>query len=339
MIDQNIYTDPDGRRYMIGADGSKNYERGAPVPNQSPLSSLAGIAPALTEPLVDNALKQTVGDSLSLSGIGSAGNYIAPGLGVLGAYDLLTNNRGKAGGALQGAASGAAIGSFFPGAGTAIGAGVGGLVGLAKGFFDRKSTKEQVQERWGKLAESAPGSKAQISELYKSAHASGDKGEKWTPEVAAAAIKDPTSIWGQYGMLNTFGDDYFSKMDEFQRYAASQAAIDNGLVKNRKGDIIITDPTKLKSLTESAYKNADYRKAYDAWKKTEKSPKASLSSISPNAEVAAANIMAGAQKQIANQSAQQTKQQSLLGLLSQNTGQPRRVADYGAFSGARNPYL
>jgi hypothetical protein len=329
-----VYVDEKGQPYQVGPDGRK-----IPVAGKPSLADIA--APLAVDKVKDVALsKLPEGGSLSLSGIGSAGNYIAPGLGLLGAYDLATNDRGKVGGALQGAASGAAIGSFFPGPGTAIGAGIGGLAGLAKGFFQHKGTKEYQADNTASLAKTFQGAPADQQKLLQSLRNPDPNAPKATKESQALAMKDPTAMWGSYGMLNTFGKDYFDKMDEFQRYAATQAAIDNNLFDPEKGDMLITDPAKLKALTEGAYKNADYRKAYDAWKKTE--GKASLSSIAPGAgdpQVAAANVMADAQKQIANQSAQQTKQQNLLGILSQAQGQNQRVADYKGFTGAKNPYL
>lgn len=80
----------------------------------------------------------------SLGGIGSAGNVILPAAGLYGAYNLLTHpDSSEFHNAAQGAASGAAIGSFFPGAGTLIGAGIGGLVGLGMTLFDKDEWKRE----------------------------------------------------------------------------------------------------------------------------------------------------------------------------------------------------
>jgi hypothetical protein len=325
-----VYQDPDGNLYSIGPDG-RRIELGQSQSRGPSLSSIAPKQESNTPEILKNPVVQGLAEK-AIPGVG----------GAVGLFDLLANQKSRGAGALQGAASGAALGSVIPGLGTLAGGAIGGGLGLLKGFFNHKNTKQYEAERWSEAASKfSDKNKATVASLYKSAHAPGDKGEKWTPEVAAAAIKDPISIWGQQGMLNTFGNDYFDKMDEFQRYAAAQAAIDAGLVKNDHGDIIITNPEKLKSLTEGAYKNADYRKAYDSWKKTEKKP--SLSSIAPGGQdptVAAANVMANAQKQIANQSAQASRQQSLLGLVQGLSGQNQaQVANYGGFTGAKNPYL
>lgn len=306
---EQVYKDADGSSYVMGPDGRK-----IPVASEAKKPGLESIAPSLLEEVIPGAA------------------------GAAGMFDLLTNQKSKGAGALQGAASGAALGSVFPGVGTVAGGLIGGGLGLAKGFFNHKNTKEYQADNTATLAKQFKGAPADQQKLLSSLRTATPGATK---ESQALAMKDPTAMWGSYGMLNTFGKDYFDKMDEFQRYAATQAAIDNGLFDPEKGDMLITDAAKLKSLTEGAYKNADYRKAYDSWKKTEKSP--ALSSIAPGGsdpQVAAANIMAGAQKQIATQSAEQTRKQNLLGIVQSMAGQGQaRVADYGGFGAKKNPYL
>ena len=61
--------------------------------------------------------------------------------------DPTRSNFGEyAGSTVSYAGKGAAIGSFFPGPGTAIGAGVGALVGAGKEFFGAKAAKEAEEE-------------------------------------------------------------------------------------------------------------------------------------------------------------------------------------------------
>lgn len=83
----------------------------------------------------------------SLSGVGGAGNLIAPAAGALGAYDLFSNygDRSDLMNIGEGAASGAAMGSFFPGAGTLIGGAVGGLVGLGLSMFGGDEDKWKTE--------------------------------------------------------------------------------------------------------------------------------------------------------------------------------------------------
>lgn len=240
------------------------------------------------------------GGAFSLGGIGAAGNAILPLAGAVGAYDVLTSRRGGWGGAAEGAASGAAMGSYFGLPGAGIGAAIGGLVG----YFDKhKTTKQYEAERWKDTNSKFDKDPNQpfVQHLASVAHPEGDTGQAWTPEVAAKALQDPIAMWGTQGMLNTFGPDYFNKMTEFQRYAATKAAIDNGLLKADHGDIIVTDPEKLKSLLESAYSNKDYLSEYNAWKKANpneipfdpKNPNGTPSSATTSAKGGSVNINIG----------------------------------------------
>lgn len=207
----------------------------------------------------------TVAGPWSLSGFGSAGNFYAPAAGALLAYDVLNSRRGGWGGAAEGALSGAGIGSYFG----PWGAGIGALIGGGVGYFDKhKPTAQYESERWKGTLDKFKGdpNQAAVNNLYLAAHPKGDTGKGWTPEVAANALKDPIAMWGQQGMLDTFGSDYFNSMNEAQRYAASKTAIDNGLLKADHGDVIVTDPEKLKSLAEQNYNNQNYTSAYNNWK-------------------------------------------------------------------------
>ena len=85
-------------------------------------------------------------------------------------------------------------------------------------------------------------------------------------------MKDPWAMSGQYGMLQTFGGDYFNKMNEFQRFAASRAAIDNGLLKGDHGDIIVTDPEKLKGLLLQYQNDEKVQQEYNAAKANQAKP-------------------------------------------------------------------
>lgn len=200
---------------------------------------------------------------------GAGGSLFLPAAGTIGAIDVLSHDYGPGRGALEGAASGAAIGSYFGAPGAAIGAGIGGVVGLGKGLLKHKTTKEYETERWNGLGKQGDwgGSAPEVSQLAASSHPAGDTGQNWTPEVASKAMQDPTQMWGTYGMLHAFGPDYFNNMSEFQRYAATKAAIDNGLLVQDHGDILVSDPEKLKSLLPSAYANKDYMAGYQTWKK------------------------------------------------------------------------
>lgn len=147
----------------------------------------------------------------------------------------------------------------------------GGFSFLSKApGFSQKSTKDREKERWGSLVKSeAPEDKAyneSIVKLGNAAHGPEADEERWK-EIRGEAMKSAPDMWGQFGMLNTFKKDYFEKMSEFQRFAATQYAIDNGLLKEDHGDIIVTDPERLRAALEEFTSNKDYQAMYEAWKK------------------------------------------------------------------------
>ena len=234
---------------------------GATPATEATSSLLGGAEPVASTVLADGSPATILADGsiagesgFSLGGIGGAGNYVLPAAGLLGAYDLIKNKRKGARGIAQGAASGAAIGSFFPGAGTLVGAGVGGLLGAGMGLFDQKSTKDYENERWGGLIDrSSPGVAEQIQHFKDVSHPEGDTGEQWKQQGGWEALKKratPEDLWGTYGVFDTFGNDWLEKYNEDQRRKITQKLIDNNLFGSGKGDIIVTDKTKARQLAE-----------------------------------------------------------------------------------------
>lgn len=146
----------EGAKALPGLLGLGGGEAAKSVAQKAATSAL-GTDPA---PAIQAATSGGSG-AFSLGGIGSAGNAILPAAGLLGAGDLLINQRKGARGVVQGAGSGAAIGSYFGPAGAGIGAGIGGLIGLGNSLLARKSTKEIQADRWndaghGDLAGTVP---------------------------------------------------------------------------------------------------------------------------------------------------------------------------------------
>lgn len=192
----------------------------------------------------------------SLGGVGSAGNAILPAAGAFGVYDLATNDRGPVGGAVEGAASGAAIGSFFGPPGAAIGAGIGGVAGLAKGFFEHKSTKQYEKERWGGLEDKGV---ANASTAYQANHPQGDSGvwqtgqfagKKWNfADALTLAKQDPTHFQHVYGNYDTFGSDWSSYSDAQQKAIVSKLA-NEGLYKGDHGDVVITNEDRARQIKD-----------------------------------------------------------------------------------------
>lgn len=143
------------------------------------------------------------------------------------------------------------------------------LLSKAPGF-GHKTTKEREKERWGGLIKNSnpenKGYQETIANLGEAAHGASADDKKWE-QIKDEAMKSAPDMWGQFGMLDTFKEDYFQKMSEFQRYAATQYAIDNNLLKGDHGDIIVTDPDKLRGALEEFSNNEDYKRQYEAWKK------------------------------------------------------------------------
>ena len=141
--------------------------------------------------------------------------------------------------------------------------------GINKGLdafgLKHKSTKDYEKERWGALANTDIGADT-AGKFFNAAHADGDTGENWTPEVEAQAMSDPQSMAGQLGLLQTFGNDYFTKMGEFERFAAARAAIDEGLLDGDHGDILVTDPERLKAVLPKYVADEKVQQEYNAYK-------------------------------------------------------------------------
>lgn len=186
----------------------------------------------------------------SLGGIGSAGNYILPAVGALGAYNLATEDVSAGRGILQGAASGAAIGSGFGGVGAIPGAIIGGGLGLAKSLFGQhKSTRQEAADKTSDLLEQSdnPNYQAYVSGMrkqYESAptgKAYAGKYDTWN-EYEKAGL-EAADLTGVYGNIKTYGEEW-ANLTEPQRQAITQANIESGLYKSKKGDVEITDKNK-----------------------------------------------------------------------------------------------
>lgn len=161
-----------------------------------------------------------------------------------------------------------------------------------------KSTKDYEKERWGALAKNSGLDTDTVKHFANLAHPAGDTGEGWTPEVEATAMKDPQAMAGQLGLLQTFGADYFSKMNEFERFAAARAAIDNGLLDGDHGDILVTDPEKLKSILPQYVADEKVQQEYNAFKanQAQAAPQGSTQDFDSTLDSALAGINAQARE-------------------------------------------
>ena len=192
----------------------------------------------------------------SLSGIGAEGNAILPIGGALLGYDALTHDRGHFGTAAEGAASGAMIGSYFgmPWAG----AGIGGLIGLGKSFFEHESTRDVAKKHTGQLM--SQGQNDPVWQQYVSGmrqqfnagppdpeHPYGDtKGNKFkTWDEYKQHGLDAANLTGVYGNLNTYGPDWAHYTPE-QQQQITQANINSGLYDSKKGEVVINNEDQAK---------------------------------------------------------------------------------------------
>lgn len=163
----------------------------------------------------------------SMSGIGSAGNYIAPAAGLAGAYDLWANrpqNVGTGKGYLQGALSGAAMGSYFGGPGIAIGAGLG-LAANAFGIGGESRTKVE-EDRRKALADqgiNVPNYDQKEWELNEAFRNSRNEAD-----LKGGDIENAAQFYGIQG---------YSQADQAKKEAIAQKAIDDKLIREHHGTI------------------------------------------------------------------------------------------------------
>lgn len=196
----------------------------------------------------------------SLSGVGSAGNYLLPMAGAMGAYDLFKNERRGGRGIAQGAASGAAMGSYFGVPGAVIGGVIGGGVGLANNMSDKDRYKEEGRRvkklleagvtGWDQLAAGAPEltrgrSKDELVAIEEAKIAAGKYGN---PKFAASRdVKDlnPEDIWGYSAFGEKYGNDWLGKFSEGQRKDIAKAYLDAGAVREGRGQISLKETPDL----------------------------------------------------------------------------------------------
>lgn len=230
----------------------------APLANAAASGATAASAPVAGSAPAAAAGAEAVPGSFSLSGIGSAGNYLLPAAGALGAYDVISNDVSPLRGAAEGAASGAAIGSGFGGVGAIPGAIIGGALGLGKSlFFQHESTRDLAKKHTGELQKTAPEDSSwqnyvsSMRDQYNAAPPDPSKpfhgGQYGSWQEYQQAGLDPADLTGVYGNLKTFGPDWAKKSFEEQKNI-TKALIDAGLYQSDRGEVVITDPEKARQI-------------------------------------------------------------------------------------------
>lgn len=189
----------------------------------------------------------------SLSGVGSAGNYVLPVAGTIGMADVLANQRTGRRGYLQGAASGAAMGSYFGPWGALIGAGVGLGVGAANEMLDTNRFKKEgnrlqslldkgvnIPEQYrGAMYLTRGRSKQQLIDIEKQKQLQGLPSNVQFAESRNEKDLKPQDIWGYAAFYEKYGNDWLNKFNEKQRLDIAQKALDAGAVQEHHGTIDI----------------------------------------------------------------------------------------------------
>lgn len=199
-------------------------------------------------------------NSITFGDVGGTAAMVYNGIDAAGRL-IHGNKRGK----IQGGATLAGTGIGYA-LGGPVGGGIGSVVGRFAGrglahMFGGNVTGMAKDKRTEELSQMG------YTPDQLKLRTDPDKTNKHYGEVPTAdRLSRPTDVWGSQGLMHTFGSDYLNKKSEQDRFADSQAAIDNGLIKSDKGDVVVTDEAKLRDLSAAAEANPDYIKHYQHWK-------------------------------------------------------------------------
>lgn len=122
------------------------------------------------------------------------------------------------------------------------------FIGAALGsVFGGNRAKASQENNWSELAKSSDTPTSTYAKKYeeymKSPEAEIDKKKGFDKNNLT-----PEDVWGGAGVLQTFGNDWLGKYSGDQRRQISQGLIDNGLIDQKLGDIVITDADKAKTI-------------------------------------------------------------------------------------------
>lgn len=227
----------------------------APALGIGPVASGAEYGAMLGSEALTAAAPEVAG-AAAAEGVGAVGPgigaYAGPLVAALGAYQLkeAIDSGSKTQGAIGGAglAGGLAMAAPLLGLGplgwgalglTALGGGALGA-GLT-GVLDRETTKEIQEKEWNKLADGGdPVTAAYAKQYLDHIRTSGVPGEGESfREKKASGRLGAEDVWGGKGMFDTFGSDWLNKFSEQQRRDISQQLLEQDLIDQVKGDIVI----------------------------------------------------------------------------------------------------
>ncbi len=190
-----------------------------------------------------------------LSGIGGAGNAILPAAGAYGMYDLYKNKRTGARGIGQGAASGAAMGSYFG----PWGAGIGAVLGGGYGAMQHESIRDKATKNTNNLL-----SKNTDDPVYQ-AYVRGmrEQYKSGAPDPSKPFHGGQYGSWDEYQKAGLDANDLtgvkanldlgpsFTNLPFEQQLAVTQAIINAGGYKSRKGEVEASDLAKNQSILQN----------------------------------------------------------------------------------------
>lgn len=206
----------------------------------------------------------TIGDAAGLTtaivNALDAGNNILRG-NRKGVIEGASTGVGTAAGAVLGGPVGAGIGSIV---GRTAGRGLAHVFGGHRTEAARKGRTQELLQM-GYTPEQLAG-RDEDFDYGKVPEWQKDKIDK-KGHLTELGRKDPASNWGNYGLRKAFGTDWLNKFSEQDRWAITQAAIDNNLFGDDMGDRTIKDADKLRSLVPDAIKNPAYIASYQEFRK------------------------------------------------------------------------
>lgn len=262
------------------SDGSV-IAQGAKVPEGL---SVVGSAPAPASGFLPAAAGAAGTAAAIYNGLDAANNIFSDSRRGKGAVEGATTLAGTAAGAIFGGPIGAGIGSI---AGRTLGRGIASI-GDRLGFIGQPSGDEIMQDRINSLlgnevalpdfVQQNPGdyglTQDQLIERESQKQEAGEWGNSQFAASRNEADLEPEDVWGGLPMFEMYGNDWLGEMTAKQRWEASQALLDSGLIREDRGQLWIDDKEAARAVADAAINGeAELSKYYeDGWYYNNKAP-------------------------------------------------------------------
>lgn len=117
-------------------------------------------------------------------------------------------------------------------------------------------------------------SKEQLVDRESAQLEDGEWGNATFAETRNEADLEPEDVWGGLPMFEMYGDDWLGDMTAKQRWEASQALLDNGLIREDRGQLWIDDPEAARAIADAAINGeGELSKTYEeGWYYNNKAP-------------------------------------------------------------------